>query len=418
MIIKSMSRKEPSFDNLLNYMLDEKKHTLDKDYIFTHNLFSTNKLDKEKIINQFMENHKLLKKRKNGNSLYHEVISIKKNENVSDKIHKEALSDVVSQYIQDRAGNCLVYGIIHEEKGDNLHFHLMISSNQLDQTKRFRLTKKNFTDIEKRLEIYIIQKYPELKQKLLFNKKKKRKTKTRKEFEFEKRTGLKSNKSTIKETLEEIFKHSKTKDEFENNLSYTNLELVKRRNKITGVKNIQTKFKSSLKNIGIEEEFKSFRMQLEEFEKKEQQPQARKQKTMNPYEEERIKEENRKAYERNLEKGIDKLVEEDKIMKNFEAFEKNIEEEANDIWEEQERIKENREAYEKEVEENINRKIKEAYRKKDPNQDMEKEEENIKELKRKFNQNREERDRREEERIKQEEKRKKELKMKEPKIRM
>ena len=70
MIIKSLSRKKPTFDQLYNYMLDgaEQKH-----FIISKNLYNT---DKDKVLLQFKENSKLLPKRKNGVFLYHKIISL------------------------------------------------------------------------------------------------------------------------------------------------------------------------------------------------------------------------------------------------------------------------------------------------------------------------------------------------------
>lgn len=70
MIIKSMSRKEPSFAQLTAYMTDEKS---DRDFDLHQHVFSR---DPEHIAHEFETNARLLAKRKNGNYLYHEILSL------------------------------------------------------------------------------------------------------------------------------------------------------------------------------------------------------------------------------------------------------------------------------------------------------------------------------------------------------
>lgn len=74
MIIKSMSRKEPSFGQLIEYMSSDIDKA-DQRYTIHQNLFSRKA---EKVEQEFLHNAALMKKRKNGNYLYHEILSITK----------------------------------------------------------------------------------------------------------------------------------------------------------------------------------------------------------------------------------------------------------------------------------------------------------------------------------------------------
>lgn len=70
MIIKSMSRKDPSFGQLVAYMSDEKS---DRAFDLHHHVFTRDPGD---IAAEFEENARLLGKRKGGNYLFHEILSL------------------------------------------------------------------------------------------------------------------------------------------------------------------------------------------------------------------------------------------------------------------------------------------------------------------------------------------------------
>ena len=122
MIIKSMARKEPTFQQLYDYITREGDYA--PEYCFTRNFILR---DRENILRDFERNAKLLSKRKNGNYLYHEIISITRAEGISQKEQQELLFKIVQQYAENRAKDCLVFGGLHIEKDNNLHFHLIIS---------------------------------------------------------------------------------------------------------------------------------------------------------------------------------------------------------------------------------------------------------------------------------------------------
>lgn len=122
MIIKSMSRKTPSFSQLLNYLNKGRKEN--DEFFFQHNIYSNNP---QNIINEYQENYKNLKRQKNSNSLYHEIISLKHQKNLSIEQQRLILKDLAQEYTRARAANSLVYAVIHEQH-NQIHCHLMISS--------------------------------------------------------------------------------------------------------------------------------------------------------------------------------------------------------------------------------------------------------------------------------------------------
>lgn len=96
MIIKSMSRKVPSFGQLLGYIDREQGQEA---YRIRHNLMGRSP---EAIRDEFERNGKLLSRRKNGVYLYHEIISITRASGLSEREQKERLHDIAQSYIAAR----------------------------------------------------------------------------------------------------------------------------------------------------------------------------------------------------------------------------------------------------------------------------------------------------------------------------
>ncbi len=252
MIIKSMSRKEPSFTELYDYITRE--GDFDPNFTYTQNFILR---DRENILNEFENNSKLLPKRANGNYLYHEIISITRAKGISEKKQKAILQDLVCQYSKGRAKDCLVFGGLHDEKDDNLHFHLIISANKQGDNKRFRLKKSEFDTIKKQVEIYTLERYPELEQKKLISKDKTSLAKTsNKEQELKRRTKKPSQKDIFKSKLTGIFDKSLDKQDFFDNLQTAQIEIYTR-GKTIGFVDLENNRKHRLKTLGLESEFEA-----------------------------------------------------------------------------------------------------------------------------------------------------------------
>ena len=197
MIIKSMSRKNTSFAQLIKYFEKEQVNSR-----FSWNLYSCMN-DRDSIIKEFESNSKYLKNARGKVYLYHEVLSLEKN-NLSIKKQQEILQDLSKKYISQRANESLVYGVIHNDT-NNLHMHLMISSNKVLSSKRERLSKKEFKTIQHTLEQYKNEYYKELTQTNFYEQKQYTKSKQ-------------SKKEFVRENLEYIFKRSLSKVSLENAL--------------------------------------------------------------------------------------------------------------------------------------------------------------------------------------------------------
>jgi hypothetical protein len=158
MIPKSMSRKTASFGQLITYMDCEKS---DASFDVHHNCYARGQTH---LAGEFFANSQHLTKRKNGNILYHEIVSISLEEGVDRSHAKDCLREIALKYIQARCPHNLVYGTLHDDHADHLHYHLMISANERGETQRFWHTKAQYKTIKRELEEYVLTTFPELKQ--------------------------------------------------------------------------------------------------------------------------------------------------------------------------------------------------------------------------------------------------------------
>ena len=99
MIIKSMSRKVPSFGQLLNYIDRDEGN---EGYQLRHNLMGRKR---EALQAEFERNAALLMKRKNGVYLYHEIISLSRAQGLSPEEQKKRLYEIAQQYVGARSSD-------------------------------------------------------------------------------------------------------------------------------------------------------------------------------------------------------------------------------------------------------------------------------------------------------------------------
>ncbi len=265
MIIKSMSRKVPSFGQLIDYMSDIDKS--DEQYNIYQNLYSRKNEDVEQ---EFKQNAQTMLKRKNGVYLYHEILSISKAQKLEDKQQKEILRSVAYEYARQRAEHNLVFATLHDDHDEHLHYHFIISSNALGESKKTRMSKAQFDKFKKNLESRTLEKYPELEQKIIINKKAGEKL-SNKGSEQKRRTGKTPQRDFVKNKLRDIFNEANNKQAFLDGLDKANFE-VYIRGKNIGILDRENNRKHRLKTLGVLDDFNtmSARIKLEEASTKEQ----------------------------------------------------------------------------------------------------------------------------------------------------
>lgn len=278
MIIKSMSRKEPSFGQLINYMGDIEKS--DEQYNVYQNLFSRKHDDLEA---EFQQNASHIPKRKNGVYMYHEILSIQVGDKIERKAQKGILRDIAQEYVRARAARNLAFGTLHDDHDEHLHYHLLISSNAAGESKKTRLSKAEFDRFKKSMEKLVLDNYPELDQKVVINREAGEKL-SQSGAERKRRTGETPKRDEKKAKLESIFENASDKQDLFEKLSAAGMEFYAR-GKTLGVKDLESGRKHRLKTLGLLDSFEKLSDRVELAESAKEKTGNKQSKTQSPAEE-------------------------------------------------------------------------------------------------------------------------------------
>lgn len=218
MIIKSLSRKsrqvrsarstrggKTPFSALVSYMNRDFGKEDDRAVLW-HNFYGSERTPAEEIVQEFETNAARLRERANGNVLYHEILSFSSGYELSGEELERAIADIGQEYLRERAPEQLAYGVIHRGT-DHAHLHLMVSANRIGSEDRVRLSKKEFSEIQKRIESFVIERYPGLSQEKVYDRdfsRERMKTDVR-EQAMKSRTKQPSRKEQLKARLHQAF---------------------------------------------------------------------------------------------------------------------------------------------------------------------------------------------------------------------
>lgn len=272
MIIKSMARKSPSFDQLIQYF--HKDAFYRKAPTFSHNIWDAN--TPEGAAAELNQNATFLPKRANGNYLYHECIVLGHYPEVSTAKQERILLDLVEQYVALRAPDQMVYGRMHLDT-NYLHFHLCISANTVRGRQRRWLSKVAFGNIQRELEKYKLGKYPELGDEKYYDLEARRQKReqakadkaklTRSEFEFKKRSGQLSQKEQNRLAIAEVFATALSELELTHRLAQLGFETYTR-GQTEGVVKTATGRKYRLKTLGLTQDLQRAKNRLRVYEER------------------------------------------------------------------------------------------------------------------------------------------------------
>jgi len=227
MISKSKSRSyRGGFRQLLNDYFGNKEY-LER---FIWNMYA-NRFNDEELIKEFKENSHYIKQSRGKNYLYHEIISLPHNELSNERI-KEILHDLASKYLEQRANNHLAFGIVHNDT-KHPHIHLVISANEINGSKRVRLSKDEFGQIQDNIEQYKNSHFLDLKET----------------HHYKQKVSL---KQQIINDLRDILSKSQSQKALENTLKNKGFE-IKQRGEILRVIFQNKPFR--LKTLGLEQEY-------------------------------------------------------------------------------------------------------------------------------------------------------------------
>lgn len=269
MIIKSMSRKEPSFGQLAAYMSDEKS---DRAFDLHQHVFTR---DPQDIAAEFEENARRLGKRKGGNYLFHEILSIDTRLCGQSREVKEKLRLLALEYIGQRCPRSMVYGALHRDHEGHLHYHLMISANERGDNRRQRLTPGQFNTHKREIERLACEQYPELKQGKVMDVSnaerdaRRSERKSRKEQEMKKRGVTLTRKEQLAQELRSLLAYAGSQAEFERLLRDKGYEFYTR-GKIVGVRPLSDGADGKkprahrFNTLGVMDAYEAFRAGLDE----------------------------------------------------------------------------------------------------------------------------------------------------------
>jgi Relaxase/Mobilisation nuclease domain len=220
MIIKSLSRKargfragergggQSPFSALVRYM-NRGIEAEDGKAVLWHNLYGHERMTEEELVAEFEKNAELLRVRVNGNVLYHEILSFSRGHALGDDALFRVVADIGQAYLDARAPNQLGYGVIHRNT-DHIHLHLMVSANPVRRPERVRLAKSEFAEIQRRVERFALERYPELAQTRIYEREgapERLKTEVH-EQAMRARTGSASRKEALKVSLHQMFERA------------------------------------------------------------------------------------------------------------------------------------------------------------------------------------------------------------------
>jgi len=220
MIIKVLTRHNPSFTSLLSYILQKGKSSL----VFTHNVRSKSQED---IVNEFIKNEALRKYPRKGNiMMYHTIVSLSSKEDKT-KISDNMLIDLGKKFISLRGTNGMHIGAVHRDDTDHVHIHFMSSGTQFRTGKAARLSKRDLLDLKIKYQEYHTRKYPELTKSIVPHGQK-RHYETNKEWQSMHQEERKSIKEQIRQTVTACFERSSSQKDFLESLRDNDLHFYER----------------------------------------------------------------------------------------------------------------------------------------------------------------------------------------------
>ncbi|WP_121097393.1 relaxase/mobilization nuclease domain-containing protein [Roseinatronobacter ekhonensis] len=254
MIIKSMSRKAPTFGQLAAYI--GRSAERDAGTAFVRNLYSDG-ADRSAVVDQFSENYRYLPARKGGNALYHEVIVLEPQQHLPGSEVEAMLHQLAEEYCSRRAPHQLAWGQVHHDT-EFPHIHLMISANAVRSDRRVRMDRTYFAGVQRDLERWRAEHLPELRTRVVYGKEHEKQTPRQpvQEGEMVRRTNTPSRKQQVHDHVKVTIIAATDRTDFERRLGQTGLGLYQR-GQTVGVVDQATGKRYRLKTLGLDAAFRS-----------------------------------------------------------------------------------------------------------------------------------------------------------------
>lgn len=252
MIIKSMSRKSPTFAQLLDYI--GRSSGSDAEAAFVRNLYSDGR-NHDDVAAQFLENYQYLPSRKGGNALYHELVALEPQPHLTKAEIEAALYELAERYCQQRAPHQLAWGRVHHDT-DFPHIHLMISANAVRSDRRVRMDRAYFTRVQRDLERWQEEHLPEIKGQTVYGRKTEKETprQPNQEGEMVRRTKSPSRKQQVVKIVRAILDGASSQWQAEQQLQAAGFELYQR-GQNWGIRDLTSGRRYRLRTLGLQPSF-------------------------------------------------------------------------------------------------------------------------------------------------------------------
>jgi len=178
------------------------------------------------------------------------------------------------KYISERCPRNMVYGCLHDDHTNHLHYHLMISANAQHQSARLRLTKAQFDTVKRELETHVLETYPELKQRKIVTAERDEKKISHKASKQKQRTGKLERQEAVRATIAEAMNFASSFEDFKSYLEVKHFRFYTR-GKHYGVEVTHDTGKIAkyrFATIGVHEDFESYLAALEQLKEAEAAP--------------------------------------------------------------------------------------------------------------------------------------------------
>lgn len=160
MIIKSLTRKNESYSQLIRYMLQDSKdlsELANKSFIIRNHIKSDTIED---IAQEFKQNEQFrIHKRLNNSKIHHTILSFSDKD--QDRLTLEKIKTLTQAYIRLRSPNGMALAVPHTDK-NSWHCHIMFSGVEYRTGKSIRISREEFKALKIQIQDIQIDRFPEL----------------------------------------------------------------------------------------------------------------------------------------------------------------------------------------------------------------------------------------------------------------
>lgn len=240
-VVKSTGRKDANFDKLINYLFKEDGGELPT-FTYLHNIIGVDPEDREALVQAFVSNDTHRKKRKNGNAMYHDMISFHPKDSAYIKKNPHVLEDMTRVYLEFRAPHGVALAKPHLDK-EHIHIHVMLSANERESATSLRRSKQEFLEIQQALQEYQVGYHPGLKYSYVAERDKekyvtaeKAERVSHKLWQMEKRGVGTPDKDQVRELMTQVVAQAKNAQELKALVQKAGGEVYEYRDKMNGVR--------------------------------------------------------------------------------------------------------------------------------------------------------------------------------------